>query len=62
MKTQKSHIKANGTHTTVNLQVKLHTKQNMTPDELRSERKDLNNHLCEALRKYGFNFQDIAVG
>lgn len=61
MKTQKTHINATGCHENANIQVKLTTKRILTPDELRQERKDLNDHLCEALHKYGFHRQDIQV-
>jgi hypothetical protein len=60
-KTQKSHVNAKGTHETVNLNIKLVTKQTLTPDELRRDRKTLNDHLCEALHSYGFHYQDIEV-
>ena len=61
MKTQKTHINAKGSHEDANIQVKLTTKRNLTPEELRHERKDHNDHLCEALHKYGFHRQDIQV-
>lgn len=61
MKTQTSKIKANGQDEAVSINVQLSTKRILTPDELRGERNALNNLLCEALRKYGLNFQDIKV-
>ena len=61
MKTQKTHINANGTRASVHVNATLNTKQILTPDELRRERKQLNDHLAEALHQYGFHRQDIEV-
>lgn len=61
MKTQKSHINVNGCHECVNIQVKLTTKRSLTLDELRRERKNVNDLIAQALVNNGFHFQDIEI-
>lgn len=63
MRTTKTKIKANNSDDRVTIEATLETSSiiKLTPDELRHERKKLNDYLCEALYRYGFHRQDIKV-
>lgn len=61
MRTQKTKIKASEDGGTVLVLATLQTTSILTRDELTRERKKLNDHICEALHRYGFHRQDIQV-
>lgn len=61
MKPKKTEINANSGHNRAHIKIVLHTRRILTSSESLYEQKVLNDHIFEALHKFGFHRQDIII-